>query len=209
MTQGTDQAPMERIHHRELEELRQLTVHRDLAAAAALHYCAEAGIAPPSWVVERIAQLLPKLLLREKADGRGRIGNRVAQYRRDQSDLERWDAVEAIRRMREKTKHDADLRRQHGETPENSRAMYHHQRMRTWLRHGTFECAGRYLSGRDARVGADAIKASYRRCGRRSGTGSFPDRYYVFDAGFLAKLGFPDCNHRKSGTKLLPVYNLT
>jgi hypothetical protein len=87
--------------------------------------------------------------------------------------------------------------------------MYHNERTLEWLSQGTFECASRYLAGRDARVGADAIKASYRRCIERSGPGSFPDRYYLFDARFLAKLGFPDLNDRKSGTKLLPIYNLT
>ena len=69
--------------------------------------------------------------------------------------------------------------------------------------------ASRYLVGREARVGADAIRASYRRCIRRAGTGSFPDRYYVLDPRFLKKLGIPDLQERKRGTKLLPLYNLT
>jgi hypothetical protein len=200
---------MDRIHHRELEEMRSLTVHRDLAVAAALDYCAEAGIAAPQWVVQGAATLLRELLLREKADGPGRAGNRVSRYRQDQWDLERWDAVEGIRRIRKRTKYDTVLRRQYGQNTKNSREMYHNERTLEWLSQGTFECASRYLAGRDARVGADAIKASYRRCIERSGPGSFPDRYYLFDARFLAKLGFPDLNDRKSGTKLLPIYNLT
>jgi hypothetical protein len=209
MDECKDRSAMDRIHHRELEEMRSLTVHRDLAVAAALDYCAEAGIAPPQWAVERAATLLRELLLNEKADGPGRAGNRVSRYRQDQWDLERWDAVEGIRRMRKRTKDDAALRRQYGENSKNSREMYHHERKLEWLRQGTFECAAKYLSGRDARVGADAIKASYRRCIDRSGPGSFPDRYYVFDPRFLAKLGFPDLNDRKPGTKMLPIYNLT
>jgi hypothetical protein len=209
MDEGKDRSAIDRIHHRELEELRSLTVHRDLAVAAALDYCAEAGIAAPQWVVQGAATLLRELLLREKADGPGRAGNRVSRYRRDQWDVERWDAVEAIRRIRKRTKYDAALRREYRETAKNSRQMYHHERTLKWLSHGTFECAARYLAGREARVAADGMKASYRRCIERSGSGSFPDRYYVFDARFLAKLGFPDFNDRKPGTKLLPIYNLT
>lgn len=197
------------IHQRELDELKSLTVHRDLAVAAALDYCVEEGITPPRWAVERAATLLRELLLREKAPDRGRAGNRVTRYRNDQWDVERWDAVEAIRRIRDKTKYDAKLRRQYGETPEDSGTMMHHECMLEWLRNGTFECASRYLAGREARVGADAIRASYRRCIRRAGTGSFPDRYYVLDQRFLVKLGIPDLHTRKRGTKLLPLYNLT
>lgn len=197
------------IHQRELAELEKLTVHRDLAVAAALDCCLEEGIGPPQWLVERAATLLRELLLREKAPDRGRAGNRISRYKSDQRDVERWDAVEAIRRIRKKTEYNANLRRQYGETPENSRSMYHHERMRAWLRNGTFECASRYLAGREARVGADAIRSSYRRCNRRAGTGSFPDRYYVLDQRFLKKLGIPDLHERKQGTKLLPLYDLT
>jgi len=209
MDEGKDRSAIDRIHHRELEELRNLTVHRDLAVAAALDYCVEEGVAAPQWVVQGAAKLLCELLPREKADGPGRAGNRVSRYRQDQWDLERWDAVETVRRIRKKTKYDAALRRQYEETPANSRSMYHQQRMLDWLGDGTFECAAKYLSGRDARVTADGIKAAYNRCIERSGSDSFPDRYYVFDARFLAKLGFPDLNARKPGTKSLPFYNLT
>ena len=209
MVDRSEPSPMDRIHQRELDELKSLTVHRDLAVAAALDYCAEHGITPPQWVVEQAATLLRELLLRERAPGRGRAGNRIARYRNDQRDVERWDAVEAIRRIREKTEYDVKLRRQYGETPENSRSMYHHERMREWLRNGTFECASRYLAGREARIGADGIRASYRRCMRRAGSGSFPDRYYVLDQRFLKKLGIPSLHERKLGTKLLPLYNLT
>lgn len=207
---GSDQQnPLDRIHQRELDEMKGLKVHRDLAAAAALDYCAEEGITPPQWVVKEAAALMCALLKRERAFGPGRAGNRISQYRNDQHDVERWDAVEAIRRIRDKTEYDAKLRRQYGETSANSRSMYHHERMLEWLRNGTFECASRYLAGRDARVGADGIRASYRRCIRRAGTGSFPDRYYVLDQRFLNKLGVPNLHERRSGTKLLPLYDLT
>jgi hypothetical protein len=209
MNGRSPQSAIDRIHQRELDELKNLTVHRDLAVAAALDYCVEEGITPPRWVVERAAALLRELLLREKAPDRGRIGNRITRYRNDQRDVERWDAVEEIRRIRKKTEYDAKLRRQYGETPENSRNMYHHERMLEWLRNGTFECASRYLAGREARIGADAMRASHRRCLRRAGTGSFPDRYYVLDQRFLKKLGIPGLQERKRGTKLLPLYDLT
>lgn len=209
MDDASRRSAMDRIHQRELNEMKNLTVHRELAVGAALDYCAEEGVTPPQWLVERSAALVRELLMREKALEPGRTGNRIARYKNDQRDVERWDAVEAIRRIRTKTEYDAKLRRQYGETPKNSRSMYHHERMLDWLRNGTFECASRYLAGRDARVGADAMRASYRRCIRRAGSGSFPDRYYVLDQRFLKKLGIADLNERSRGTKLLPLYDLT
>jgi hypothetical protein len=202
------QSPIDRFHQRELNELKSLTVHRDIAVAAALDYCAEEGLPPPQWVVQRAAALLCELLCKEKSERRGRAGNRVSRYRNDQWDVERWDAVEAIRRIRAKTKYDAKLRREYGETPENSRSMFHHERMLRWLRNGTFECASRYLTGRDARIGPAAMRASHRRCIRRAGSGPLPDRYYLLHERFLSKLGFPSLHDRKPGTKFLLLYDL-
>ena len=108
--------PLDAIHQRELNELKSLTVHRDFAVAAALDYCVEHGVTAPRWVVEEAAKLMRELLMREKAPGRGRAGNRISRYGSDQWDVERWDAVEAIRRIKKKTKYEAELRRQHGET---------------------------------------------------------------------------------------------
>jgi hypothetical protein len=209
MNDRDENSALDRVHNRDLEELRKLTVHRELAVVAALDYCAEEGTEAPNWVAKEASMLLCELLLREKAEGPGRAGNRVSRYRQDQWDVERWDAVETVRRIRKKTKYDAALRRQYGENADNSRAMLDHERMLGWLRDGTFECAAKYLSGRDARVGADGIKASYLRCMDRAGSGPMPDRYYVFDPRFLAKLGFPNLQDRKPGTKSLPLYNLT
>jgi hypothetical protein len=198
------------VHQRYLDDLENLTVHRDLAVAAALDYCARERLSPPQWVIERAAVLLGELLMNEKATGPGRAGNRVSRYRHDQRDVERWNAVEEVRRIRAKSKYDAKLRREYGETPKSSKPLLHWLRMLEFIRrHGTFECASRYLDGRDARAGADAIKASYRRCIRRAGKKSYPDRFYRFDERFLATLGFPHIQDLKPGTKCVSLYDLT
>lgn len=202
--------PRPTVHQRYLDGLENLTVHRDLAVAAALDYCARQRLSPPQWVVERAAVLLGELLVNEKGTEPGRAGNRVSRYRNDQRDAERCNAVEEVRRLRAKSKYDARLRREYGETPQNSKPLLHWVRMlECFRRSGTFECASRYLDGRDARAGADAMKASYRRCIRRAGQASFPDRYYRFDEDFLATLGFPHIQDLKPGTKCVPLYDLT
>jgi hypothetical protein len=200
--------PIERFHQRELDELNGLKFHRDIAVAAALDYCAEEGISPPQWVVQGASALLCELLCKEKSQRRGRAGNRVTRYRNDQWDVERWHAVDAIRGYRAKAKYDAKLRREYGETPQNSTALRQREQMLEWLRNGTFECASRYLTGRDAKVGAAAMRASYRRCGRRAGSGSRPDRYYRHHDRFLSKLGIPSLHDQKPGTKFMFLYDL-
>jgi hypothetical protein len=210
MNYASSADPQNAIHQRELGELLKLTVHRELAVAAAMDYCAEEGVSPPLEIVKEAASLILELLKREKAQNRGRAAGRIARYQQDLWDVERWDAVEAVRRIRQRVKRDIELRRVHGETQDNSRAMYHEERTVAWLRHhGTFACASMLLAGRDARVSAEAVRASHRRCRQRAGTGRTPDRYYIFDERFLRKLGFPHWIDRKRGTKLLPLYNLT
>jgi hypothetical protein len=202
------ESPIGRFHQRELNELKNVTVHRDIAVAAALDYCAEEGLPPPQWVVQEASALLCELLCKEKSQQRGRAGNRVTRYRNDQWDVERWNAVEEIRRYRSKAKYDAKLRREYGETPKNSKALWQREQMLEWLRNGTFECASRYLTGRDAKVGSAAVRASYRRCIRRAGTGTFPNRYYRHHDRFLEKIGIPSLQDQKPGMKFLYLYDL-
>jgi hypothetical protein len=202
-------AALESIHRRELNELENLKVHTEIRVAAALDYCAENHIRPPAWLTAASAVLLLDLLKREKAQQRGRKGNCITRYRRDQWDVERWDAVEEARRMKKSIRADIQLRRKLGATSEQDKGWQYRQRQLAWFGHGIFECASRLLAGRDARVGAEAMKASYRRCKDRAGRGPLPDRYYLFNEDFLLKLGIPRLSERKPGTKFVHLFDLT
>ena len=199
------------IDERDLAELESLTEHPELAAAAALDLCAEESIRPPGWVVKRAAALLSELLKKERAEKAGRAVGRIARYRQDQWDVERWDAIEEVRRMRSKVRYELKLIKSEG-LSRNSAHARNYERLDSWFsEHGTFACASMYLKGRDARVGPPAMKASHRRCRLRAAVARSqrPDRYYVFDERFLVKLGFPRLSDRKPGTKWLPLYDLT
>jgi hypothetical protein len=198
------------VHARELAELEALTEHSELAAAAALDYCAEEKIRPPAWVLRRAATLMSKLLKRDRAEKAGRSVGKVAGYRRDQRDVERWDAVEEMRRIRSKVKSELKLSKSLKLDCEESPRTRNCKRLAAWFsRYDIFECASMYLTGRDARVSPIAMKASHRRCLRRSSGSQRPDRYYAFDERFLVKLGFPRLQDRRPGTKWLPLYDLT
>lgn len=201
--------PLDDFHERELNELKAVTVHPELATAAALDYCAREEICPPAWVVKKAAELMCYLLKREKAQKRGRTAGHIARYRQDLCDLERFDAILAIRRMRSRVRRDVKIARSRGREFQESKQYEYIKKERAWLRHGTLQCASMYLSGRDARAGVDAIKASYRRVCRNTDGKTIPDQYYLFNEQFLSKLGFPGLMDRKPGTKLLPLYNLT
>src|SRR4051794_1476160 len=94
--EGSNEALMI-FHRRELETLESMTGHKELAAACAIFYCAEEGISPPFWAVERSAALLCSLLRKDQLGKSGRAAGLVARYRQDLIDLERWDAVEEAR----------------------------------------------------------------------------------------------------------------
>jgi hypothetical protein len=192
------------LYERDLNELKNLTAHQDLGAVAALNYCVDIGICAPPWVQEAILQLVTDLLKREKAQRRGRAAGRVARLQQDQWDLERWDAVLEVRRMREKVRRELKLHAEYGREPHHSL-----KKLDAWFGHGTFACASMLLTGRNARAGVEAMKASYRRVKRNFEDRAAATSYHVFDGGFLKKLGLEDLHDRKPGTKLLPLYNLT
>jgi hypothetical protein len=191
-----------------LQELEELTVHRDLRVAAALHYCDEGDIPPPAWVVREAVGLLCELLRREKSEKRGRSAGRVARYRQDQWDLERLDAIEEVRRIRQKVRNEMKLMRSNASRCKGIPRWRNAERLIEWFKFGTLECASMYLRGREAWAPAETIKASYRRCNRRAMGSTKPDRYFLFDEAFLVKLGFPRLSDRKAGTKWLPLYDL-
>lgn len=199
--------PVDALHERDLNNLKNMLAHRELAVAAAMDYCSEEQICPPPWLVAAAAELLRDLLKREKAQKRGRAAGHIARYRQAMWDIERWDAVLAIRRIRETIVNDERFMKAY---PDDYRKrVEHHKKTRSWLRHGTYSCASMYLAGRDARAGADAIRASYRRV-KRSYDGPATDtRYWFLEERFLLKLGFESLHDRKPGTKWTPLYNLT
>ena len=197
----------EKFHERELADLNGAKFHRELAVIAALEYCAEEGRSPPPWAVREAADLLVRLLKLERTRKRGRAGSCIARYTQDMWDVERWDAVEEIRRIRNRSKHELNLLR---ELPTGSHLRHreHQGKMQKWLRHGVFECASMYLVGRDARASAQTIRKSHREVKRRAGDGPKPDRYFLFDERFLRKIGLPGLQDRKKGTKTFPLYDL-
>src|SRR5438552_18243520 len=101
------------IYERELSELKKLTIHRELAIAAGIDYCAEQSICAPPWLVKEASLLICDLLKREKVQKRGRSGGLIARYRQDMWDVERWDAVEAVRRMKKKTIREMEIMQDH------------------------------------------------------------------------------------------------
>jgi hypothetical protein len=192
------------IDERELNELKNLSAHQDLAVVAALHYCVEHGICTPPWANEALLRLVTDLLKREKAQKRGRAAGRVSRLQQDQWDLERWDAVLAAQRIRRRIRRELALHKELGLVPPESL-----KKAEAWLGHETFACASMLLTGRNARAGVEAMKASYRKVRRSFEDPSAATSYHAFDGAFLKKLGLEDLHDRKPGTKLLPFYNLT
>jgi hypothetical protein len=195
------------FHEREFAELNAVEFHRELAVAATFHHCAKEGISPPMWAVREAADLLLRFLTNEKPTKRGRTASCIARYKQDYLDVERWDAVEGIRELKRRTRHDRKALREYPHS-ELSHLRLHNERTNAWLRHGEFECAAMKLSGRDARASAQTMRTSHRKVKRRAGNGPTPDRYYVFAEDFLKKIGLPGLQERKRGTKMIPLYNL-
>ena len=200
--------PLDDINERELNFLRAMTPHRELAVAAALDYCAEYDVCPPRWLVLASAELTRELLKRAKSRKRGRAAAPIARYRQDLWDIERWDAVVAIRSMQKKVQREVELAQKY----QVIGYLRRQEKMlnwlgRDWLR--AYECAAMYLTGRNARVGPDAMKASFLRVGRTIANPDLAMKYHLLEESFLKKLGFEGLQDRKPGTKLLPLYNLT
>jgi hypothetical protein len=197
-------SPTHDIDVRELNALRNLTAHQDIAAVAALDYCVEYEICTPPWVQKAVLQLVIDLLKREKSRKRGRAAGRVARLQQDQWDFERWDAVLEARRMRDKVKRELELHAEYGRKPHKSLG-----KLDAWFDHKTFVCASMLLSGRNARAGADAMKASYRKVKRSLEDPTATTEYHIFEGRFLKSLGLEDIHERKPGTKMMPLYDLT
>jgi hypothetical protein len=207
MKESRSLRPPYEVDERYLDGLRRCTAHKELVVAAALHYCAEMQIIPPKWVLAESSALMCELLKREKAQTRGRATGHLARYRQDMWDIERWNAVDQIRRIREKIHHEEELLKANPDW-QPDRFTEHNRKMRRWLRrHGTFACASMYLYGRYSRVGADAMKASHRRV-QHANEDPSNTRYWYIDPRFLWDVGIDD-RIEVPGTKIVPLYNLT
>jgi hypothetical protein len=195
------------FHEQVFAELDAVKFHRELAVMAALEHCVAEEVPPPAWAVREATDLLIRSLNGKNPAKRGRTARAISRYKQDYWDLERWDAVEEIRRIKRKVRSELKLLR---DLPAASYSRYrrHYEKMRNWLRQGDFECAAMYLAGRDAKASPQAIRNSYRNVKRRAGKGTMPDRYYLFDDRFLRKIGLPGIQDRKEGTKTFPLYDL-
>jgi hypothetical protein len=228
--------PLEDFHERELENFRSAVQHPELALAQAMRYCADEDICPPPRVIKDAADLICNLLLHQKCNQRGRNAGFIGRYRQDYWDLERWDAVLEVRRIRKrvmtnlkllrralqcserilkaemkkaKSSNDARLQCLQRDVDYHRRQIFHEEKWIPWFKHGTFECASRYLVGRDARIGAHAMRSSYQRVQRALADPVERTRYSIFEERFLKHFGFPNLLERKSGTKSFPLYSIT
>jgi len=228
--------PLEAFHERELARFRRAVEHPELAIAQALRYCADEHICAPDWVVEGAADLVGKLLRHQKCNQRGRNAGLIGRYRQNYWDFERYDAVVETRRNRKRIMDNLKLLRQElrraqrqlqaelkktknedseklqklrGSISSLKRHLSYEEKWVPWFKDGIFECASRYLAGRDARVGADGMKASYQRVQKALKDPLEGTRYAIFEDRFLKHIGFPGVLYRKPGTKCVPLYNLT
>jgi hypothetical protein len=202
------------LHQRRLDEmLLARSAHPALAAAAALDYCVENRVAPPSWVVEDAALALRELLLREKPPVRGRAGGLVARYRQDQIDFERWDGVLQARENQKRVAERVRVLEKHPDfKAKNPRHVEHELKLLAWLGKDwdrAYEVAAMCLLGRDAFAGPEAVKASYKRVQKRQKSGEDVGKYVRFHDEFLLKLGLEHPTWHRRGIKFLPIYNLT
>ena len=223
-------------HVRELERFRGVTVHEALAIGQALHYCVTENICVPPWLLKGATALICELLPHRKASQRGRTASPIARYRQDYRDFERWHAVKRIRQTRVRTSHnrkflgkecarlnhllnheetkargrnEAKLRDLREELTWRRYQLADKDKRSVWLRNGPFECASRYLAGREARVGADGMRASFFKVERALKDPREQTRYIFFEDDFLRNFGFCALSERKPGTKSLPLYSRT
>jgi hypothetical protein len=203
---------LEDFHARRLETLENmsLSIHRRIAVAAALDYCARHGLNAPPWLVTAAAEVLREVLRRERSTKRGRSCGSVARYRQDQIDFERWDVVQYVRQNQKKTVEDikelSSMKRPSKDLLTERQRMLHWAG-RTWLR--TFECASMILKGRQAHAGPDAVRTSYKTVERSIRNEDWSVRYHMLDQEFLRWFGFEGPLDRKQGTKIVPLYDLT
>lgn len=197
--QDNDRTPLE-TDLRELEKLRRLIAHKEIGIARAMHYCATYNINPPDWLVEEAASLMIDLLKRERSTSRGRTATHLSRFRQESWDLERWFAVHEVRRIRGRVDRDDAVLKDSPDRNATKAWKKHHERLKEWLKAGTFECAVGLLEGRDAYASPSAIRASYRRVER---VRAKPDQAVGawFDDAFRQRLGLQGASDSKRDKK--------
>ena len=194
------------IFDEELERLRKVARHNDIAYAAAFRLCVDERVVPPLWLLREIDNLVTDLLKRERPNKRGRHAGRIARYRQDLRDYARWSAVEEIRERRAGYQEKAEDMATY--SPELRRRYGCIDKIQRWFRYGTFQCASMSLLGTDAFAGSHTVRASYRRVSRRMRSPADAFRHYIFWGDFLKRIGVPWPGSYDSGMKFTPFYDL-
>jgi len=186
---------------RELDKFRRSTDHKEIATAAAMNYCSTHLVCPPEWLVAAAADLLTELLKREKTTRRGSNASCLARFHQERKDLERWDAVMEVRRIRSMAQQDKNALKRSPKLEVTNSFTRSHKKRKEWLKQGTFECAAILLKGRDAYVTAYGVRNSYKKMEKSLNDPSHAIGAW-FDDAFLKKLGLQDTHERKPGTNI-------
>jgi hypothetical protein len=203
-TRPGDRTPLN-IDLRELNVLREVTSHKEIALARALDYCATHEIDPPQWLVAAAAALMIELLKSQKTKRRGRTASLLASFRYELWDIERWDAVYEARRVRAMAEQDDEALKARPNIFVSEAVKKRREKRRIWLKQGTFECASELLRGRDAFASPHSVRASYRKIEENKND---PSRVLGawFDDPFKEKLGLQGNLDRKGGKNTLYFY---
>jgi hypothetical protein len=184
---------------RELDKFRRMTEHKEIATARAMDYCETHQVCPPEWLVAAAASLMIELLKREKTSRRGSNASFLARFHQEQKDIERWDAVMEVRRVRSMARQDDDALNAFPKREVTDSFMRSHKKRDEWLKQDTFECAAILLRGRDAHVTAHGVRRSYKKVEKALKDPSCAIGAW-FDDPFLKRLGLQGLHERKPGT---------
>lgn len=180
------------FHEQELERLRKACeADVKIAVPAALDYCLEHGLAPPSWVVQAASTLLCDLLRREKSQKRGRSAGAVARYRQDMIDFLRWNEVEVLKEHQQRS---IELLSRYPACPSPNQADIYAEEVAKaeWLGSSLsriYDCVSEVLERTDAFGSPESIKRSYRQVQLSGRNSSHVFRYCLLPDPFLRKLG--------------------
>jgi hypothetical protein len=198
--------PAHRLLEQELDRLKDMSMQNDIAVAAGMYLCANQQVCPPPWLVDAAAKLMIELLKREKSPKKGRAAGRIARYRQDLWDFERWDAVYQVRELRRRTK---EYAKELAEHPEYARHYRHVPKAQKWLSQGTFECAAMSLKGSPAYGSPITVKKSYQRVQKAMSSRTTAHRYHLTFDDFVFKVGLTWPGTVRPGTKIVPFWELT
>ena len=194
---------------RRLECLR-ICWHRELAVAAAIHYCTEHEFPAPQWLIDEAGNVLFSLLSHAKQGKRGRASGAVARYRQDMIDFARWEAVREVREQQVEIREQVEELRAISGAPKSM--LQEREKMLNWVGHDwlrAYDCAAMILRGTDAAAGPDAMKASYLKVAQNNQDPSQALRYHVFDPVVVAKLGIRDVLKPNRSGRVVPFFELT